>query len=160
MIVAGVAAPQVVLAVHIAAAVVGLGVVFAYPVLLVLGERLERRSLPILLRLRKVIGRRIVNPGLTVVVGAGIYLASDQHLWHRFFVGWGIGAALVIGALEGSLVIPLAGRAADRAEAELATGAQEWGPELRRLRGGLLAAQAAIAALVLVTVYVMTVGAG
>ena len=31
-----------------------------------------------------------MNPALLVLVlGAGIYLASDGHLWSEFFVQWG-----------------------------------------------------------------------
>ena len=31
----------------------------------------------------------------------GIYLASDLELWSSFYVQWGFGVAVVIGAVEG-----------------------------------------------------------
>ena len=37
---------------------------------------------------------------------AGIYLASDEHQWSSFYVGWGILAVIALGALEGAVQIP------------------------------------------------------
>ena len=49
-----------------------------------------------------------VNPALVVILGAGIYMASDAHHWGEFFVQWGTGVVIVIGALVGSVLIPAA----------------------------------------------------
>lgn len=102
---------DVVLAIHIMAVVVGLGVAFAYPVMFAVAARVDPRSLPVLHRIEYTLERFVINPGLLVVVGAGIYLASDGHHWSEFFAQWGLGAALVIGGLVGSVMIPLAKRA-------------------------------------------------
>ena len=76
--------------------------------------------LPWLYRTMQRIGRMLVNPGLLVVVLAGIYLASHLHQWKLFYVQWGIAAAIVIGAIEGAFMIPREGRLAKIAERDLA----------------------------------------
>ena len=73
---------QIALAVHIIFVVAAFGIVIAYPAVAVAAERIDRRSVPVILRTRKVLGRSLVNPGLGVVVIAGVYLASELHQWH------------------------------------------------------------------------------
>jgi uncharacterized membrane protein len=110
-------------AVHIIAVIVGFGAVFVYPLLFAAAARTDPGVTPWLLRSRRRVGRYLVNPGLLVVVLAGIYLAADEHYWSSFFVQWGIAAAIVIGAIEGSMIIPRAGRLAVLAERDLAAAA-------------------------------------
>jgi uncharacterized membrane protein len=114
---------QVVLAIHILAVVIGFGSVFAYPVLFAAAARNDPGVTPWLLRSRQRVGRYLVNPGLLVVVLAGIYLASKLHQWGNFYVGWGVVAALALGALEGSFIVRAAGRLATLAERDLAATA-------------------------------------
>lgn len=114
---------QVVLAIHVLAVVAGFGSVFAFPPLFGALARTDPQVIPSLLRARQRIGRFLINPGLLIVVLAGVYLASKLHQWSTFYVGWGIAAALVIGALEGSFIIRPAGRLADLAERDLAATA-------------------------------------
>jgi hypothetical protein len=123
MLAAAVSFPQVVLAVHILAVVVGFGSVFAFPVLYATAARTDPAVTPWLLRTRQRLGRYLVNPGLVVVVIAGIYLASKLDQWHSFYVQWGLGAAIVIGAIEGAVVIPRTGKLAVIAERDLAATA-------------------------------------
>jgi hypothetical protein len=123
VLVTAVSFSQVVLAIHILAVVVGFGAVFAYPVLFAAAARNDPGVTPWLLRTRQRLGRYLVNPGLVVVVIAGIYLASKLDQWHNFYVQWGLGAAIVIGAIEGSVVIPRSGRLAAIAERDLAATA-------------------------------------
>jgi uncharacterized membrane protein len=148
---------QVILALHIFAVVAAFGVTFAYPVIFLVGEKLDRRSIPLLHRLEQALGRRLINPGLLVVLIAGIYLASHLHDWKQFFVQWGLGVAIVLGALEGALMIPTAGKAAAQAEQDLAAGGVQWSPEYRALRTRLTIVGGTMCLLVLITVYVMTV---
>lgn len=114
---------DVVIGFHVLGAIVGFGTLFAYPLLLSAAARSSPESMPLLLRLRQRVGRFVVNPGLTLVVAAGIYLATDEHYWSSFFVAWGIAVALVIGGIEGAIVIPRAGRLARLAERDLAAAA-------------------------------------
>jgi len=111
---------EIVLAIHVMAVVVAFGVTFAYPIMFAVGARRDPRSLPILHRIEYTIERTLINPGLLVVVAAGIFLASDGHHWSEFFVQWGLAAAIVIGALIGAVMIPTAKRAEAIAERDLA----------------------------------------
>lgn len=154
---------SVVLAFHIAGVVFGFGIVLATPVIGRVVERLDPAATVWWYRVRKALGRRIVNPGLTLVVIAGVVLATDEHKWGSFFVAWGIGAAIVLGALEGSFVIPQSGKLADEAESAVGVGVSAAGASagrsaeyLQRSRR-LMLVQVVMAALVLVTIYLMSV---
>ena len=169
MLVSGVAFADFILAVHILAAIAGFGIVFAFPVLLGAAARTDPPLPPWLLRGRQRIGRYIVNPGLLVVLLAGIYLASDEHAWSDFYVGWGVAAVIVIGALEGSVIIRGSGRLAAVAERDLAATAvpgggrrtsATWSPEYVAQQRTLTRATWALQAIVVVTVFVMATRAG
>src|SRR5438270_13986825 len=99
---------DIVLAVHVMAIVIAFGWTFALPVVYVVAGRHDPRSLPVLHRIEYTIERVVVNPALLLVLGAGIFLASDGHRWSEFFVQWGLGAVIVIGALVGAVMIPAA----------------------------------------------------
>jgi hypothetical protein len=160
VLVSAVAFWQIVLAVHIAAVVVAFGVTFALPVIAGVGPRLDPRAAPLLHRLRQRIGRIVINPGLTLVLIAGIYLASDLHQWHKFYVQWGVAVAIVLGALEGSFMIRQAGKLAELAERDIAAsgdGTVEWSAEYHARVKRTGAVGALMSGLVLVTVYLMTV---
>jgi len=109
-----------VLALHVLAVVVAFGWTFALPVFYLVARRHARRSLPLLHRIEYTTMRLLLNPALVVVLGAGIFLAADEHRWDEFFVQWGLGAIVVMGALAGSASIPLAKRAEEAALADLA----------------------------------------
>src|SRR5262249_52384558 len=81
---------------------------------------MDPRSLPWFFRMQQIIGRRLISPRLAVVLVAGIYLASDLHQWKEFYVQWGLAAVIVIGALEGAVVIPSEGKLAELAERDVA----------------------------------------
>jgi hypothetical protein len=110
-------------------------------------------------RMQQLIGRRLINPGLLVVLIAGVYLASEDHQWGAFYVQWGLAAVVVIGALEGAFMIPREGRLAELAQRDLAAGPGQ-SPEYRAifrqtaLGGGLLIG------IVIVTVFLMATHAG
>jgi ABC-type amino acid transport system permease subunit len=131
-----------VLAIHIFGVIVAFGVTFAYPVFLAAGARQDPRAMPWFHRMQVVVSRRVTNPGLLVVLIAGIVLASDLHQWKHFYVGWGIVAVIVLGALEGAVVSRTTQRLAELAEADVqaaATGKVAWSEEyqaqMKRLRG-------------------------
>ena len=158
-----------VLAIHILAVVIGFGGVFAFPLLFGAAARAEPSAIPVLLRARQNLGRYLINPGLLVVVLAGIYLASKEHQWSSFYVGLGIIAALVLGAIEGSVVIRAAGRLAAIAERDLAAtavpaGGQRisatWSGEYAALFTRFTLAGNAMAAIVVLTVFFMATHLG
>lgn len=123
MIVAA-SAYEVVLALHIMAVVVAFGVTFAYPIMFAVAARQDPGSLPLLHRLEYTITRRLVNPGLLLVMLAGIYLASDGHHWSEFFVQWGLAVVIVIGGVLGAVMIPTSRRAELLAKRDLSSGAE------------------------------------
>jgi hypothetical protein len=106
------------------------------------------------------ISRRLINPGLLVVLVAGIFLASDEHQWKHFFVQWGVGVVVVLGALEGSFMIPREKKLADLAERDVAAGAAEWSPEYLALRKRVAGVGSVQSLLVVVTVFLMATHAG
>jgi hypothetical protein len=97
---------NVVLAVHIMAVVFAFGATLAYPVLLGTIAKADSRALPALYKALHAISTRVIMPGLALVVICGIYMASDAKLWSEFFVQWGLGAVIVIGAVEGMFLSP------------------------------------------------------
>jgi hypothetical protein len=114
-----VTAYSVVLAVHIMAVVFAFGATLAYPVLLGAISKADSRALPALYKALHAISVRVIMPGLAVVVVCGIYLASDHKLWSDFFVQWGLGAAVAIGAVEGMFLSPNERRLVEVAERDL-----------------------------------------
>ncbi|MHB8658803.1 MAG: hypothetical protein ACYC91_12770 [Solirubrobacteraceae bacterium] len=150
---------DVVIAVHVMGVMIAFGAVFAYPLFVLAAERFGRSSMPVLHRLQQLIGRRLINPGLGVVLLAGIYLASDLHQWKHFYVQWGLAITIVLGGLEGAVMIRGEGRLAELAERDLGTGDTSWSAEYLALRTRLGAVGALMIALVLITIYLMTVQA-
>ncbi|HEX7610923.1 MAG TPA: DUF2269 family protein [Solirubrobacteraceae bacterium] len=116
-----------VLGIHVIAVVAAFGVTFALPLMYSVAARRDPRSLPLMHRVEYTIERMLVNPGLLLVLIAGIYLASDGKHWSEFFVQWGLVAVVVIGAIVGAILIPTAKKAEALAERDLASGAE--GPE-------------------------------
>lgn len=163
MIVPAVAFVEIVLAVHIMAAVLAFGVTFAYPIITVTIEKADPRALPSMHRAELAVGRRLIQPALAVVVIAGIYLASKEHQWSTFYVQWGLGAAIVLGALGGAFFSPIERRLIELAERDVGaatdatvTLSDEYHSQARRLAivGGLSSL------LVLVTIFLMATHTG
>jgi Predicted integral membrane protein (DUF2269) len=151
---------EVVLAIHIMAVVVAFGFTFAYPIMFGVAARHEPRGLPLLHRVEYTIERMLVNPGLLVVILAGIYLASKGHYWSQFFVQWGLAAAIVIGALVGAVMIPTAKRAEQTAARDVAAageGEVELSVEYRALVRRLSTVGSLLSVLVLVTILFMVI---
>jgi hypothetical protein len=169
MLATAVAFSDFVLAVHILAAVIGFGVVFAFPLMVSTAARHEPAMLPGLLRARQRVGRFLINPGLLVLLLAGIYLASDLHQWSYFYVQWGVAAVIALGAIEGALVIRRAGTLAATADRDLAAsgvaaGGQrlsaQWSPEYARDQRVLQIGTTLFQLIVVITVFLMATHAG
>ena len=154
---------SVVLAVHIAAVVVGFGVTFAYPIIFAVVEKEDKRALPALLRAEKVIGQRLISPSLLVILLAGIYLASKLHVWSSFYVQWGFGVAIVLGAMGGMFFGPTEGRMIELAERDVAAagdGEVVLSPEYLAQSKRLAIGGASASLLVLVTIFFMATQTG
>lgn len=158
-----VSAYDVVLAIHIMAVVVTFGAVFAYPLMFGVASKADPRSLPVIHRIETTIERLLVNGGLVVVVGAGIFLATDGKHWSDFFVQWGLGAAIVIGGVVGAVMIPASKRAQQLAERDLADGATggdgepAWSEEYLAISRRLKLVGTFLSLLVLATIFMMAV---
>jgi hypothetical protein len=163
-VVPAVAFYEVVLALHILAVVIAFGATFAYPVMLGAVARADPRALPAVYRAIHAISQRVISPGLLAVVIFGAYLASKLHLWHAFFVQWGLGVALVIGALEGMYLGPREKRLVALAEADIsaagAAGEVSQSEEHRALVRSVGAAGALMDLLVIITIYFMATQTG
>ncbi len=102
----------------------------------------------------------LVNPGLLLVLLAGIFLASDGHHWSEFFVQWGLAAVVVIGALVGAVMIPAGKRAEQLAERDIAAsgdGPLQLSAEYQALVRRLTTVGSLLSALVLVTILFMAI---
>jgi hypothetical protein len=160
------------------AVVIAFGVTFAYPIMFAVAAKHGPRSLPLVHRIEYSIERMLVNPGLALVLIAGIYLASKGHYWSDFFVQWGLAAVVVIGALVGAVMIPTAKRAEIAAARDLAAidagaagasgapgapGAEpsvEMSEEYRALVRRLSTVGSLLSLLVLVTIAIMALHVG
>jgi hypothetical protein len=151
------------LAVHIAAVVIAFGVTFAYPVMYAVGIRTEPRSMPGIHRVQDAVGKRVISPFLALALLAGIYLASKLHTWSDFYVQWGLGVIIVIGALGGAFFAPRERRLAELAERDVAAtaeGSVSFSAEYTALRKQVLIVGLASNALVLLTIYFMVAQTG
>ncbi len=149
---------DVVLAIHIIAVVVAFGVTFAYPIIFAVAGKREPRSLPLMHRISYTVERMLVNPGLLLVLLAGIYLASDGHHWSEFFVQWGLAVVVVIGALVGAVMIPAGKRAEQLAERDIAAsgdGQVELSADYQAVVRRLQTVGSLLSALVLLTIFFM-----
>lgn len=154
---------EIVLALHILAVVFAFGATFAYPVLLGAVTKADTRALPALYRALHAISQRVIMPGLAAVVIFGIYLASHLHLWHAFFVQWGIAVAVVIGAVEGAYLGPREKRLVEVADRDMAAaggGAVTFGAEHNALVRRIGGVGALMDLLIVLTIYFMVAHTG
>jgi len=87
---------------HIVAAVVAFGIVFAYPVLLATMRRTSPAAMPALHRAQRRIGQVVVTPAATVVLLAGLYMASDRWDFSQSWISTGIVIVVVLLGLGGA----------------------------------------------------------
>ncbi len=167
MLASAVAFSDFVLAIHILAVVVAFGATFAYPLIFAAAFKADPKVVPWLFSVVRRIDRYIVNPGLAVVLLAGIYLASDLHQWGSFYVQWGLGAVIVIGAGVGAYMIPREGKLAEIAERDLAAvgagataASPPWSEEFRALQKQVAIGGAILDLIVVVTIFLMATHAG
>ncbi|HEV7586410.1 MAG TPA: DUF2269 family protein [Solirubrobacteraceae bacterium] len=149
-----------VLALHIIAVVVAFGWTFTLPLVYTVATKVDPRSLPVLHRIEYTISRVVANPALLVIIVAGIFLASDGHHWKEFFVQWGLGVAILIGALLGAILIPTAKRAEEAVRRDLegfTGGSFQPGAEYMAAARRLNIVGSAASLLVLITIVIMAV---
>jgi uncharacterized membrane protein len=95
---------DVVLWVHITAVVTAFGALFAYPVFLVVNARAPLAERAGFHRLQIAFSKLITGPVIVVVLAAGIYLASDAHLWSQTWVTVPLVLLIVIAGLGATVL--------------------------------------------------------
>jgi hypothetical protein len=132
---------DVVVSVHVMAVIAAFGGWFAYPLLTPRGDAAAHRA-------HARAARFVVNPAGTLVLLAGIYLATDRSYWDKVWVGVPLAILVVVLGITGSYFIPRQKRLAALADA----GA---GPDYAALASQVRSVMAFAAALVLVAVFFM-----
>jgi uncharacterized membrane protein len=112
----------VVLFVHIVAVVVGLGVVFTYPLLDAFARRGRGTDLVALHRFQSFLTQRLIQPALLVILLAGIYLATDRWSLGDGWISATFAIVIVLGGLAGAVFGPTEKKLAALAERDLASG--------------------------------------
>jgi uncharacterized membrane protein len=95
---------DVVLWIHITAVVVAFGALFAYPLFLRVNARAPIGARAGLHRMQIAFSKRVTGPTIAVILAAGMYLASDAHLWSQGWVGAGLGLLIVIAGLGATVL--------------------------------------------------------
>jgi hypothetical protein len=155
---------EVVLALHILAVVIAFGATFAYPVLLGTITKADARALPALYRALHAISQRVIMPGVAAILIFGIYLASKLHVWDAFYVQWGLGVVVVIGAIEGMYLGPRERRLVEVADQDVAAasgdGSVTFSAEHDALVKRIGGVGAVMDLLVILTIYFMATHTG
>jgi len=154
---------ELVLIVHIAAAIIAFGVVFSYPVLLATGRRVSPAAMPALHRAQHRIGQVVVTPAATVVLLAGLYMASDRWEFSQSWISAGIAIIVVLLGLGGAYFSPRERRLAELAERDIeASGGGEiaFSEEYERLNRQVAIVGAVAFVLVIAAVWVMVTKPG
>ena len=113
---------DVVLTVHILAVVVAFGVVFAYPLIDSQIKRAGPAALPGLHRLHLALATKLVQPAMTIVLLAGLYLALDRWSLGDPWISATFAILIVLFGLTGAILIPADKRLAELAEQDLKAG--------------------------------------
>jgi uncharacterized membrane protein len=150
---------DLVLTVHILAVVVAFGVVFAYPVIDGYVRRAAPGSLATLHQLHVRLARRVITPAMTVVLLAGLYLATDRWSLGDPWISATFAILFVLFGLTGAVLTPFDRRLAQLAERDANAGG---GPsaeyERERRRADLFGGFALL--LVVVAIFLMTAKPG
>jgi uncharacterized membrane protein len=136
----------VVVALHIIAVVAAYGLPLSAPLLVPYVRRTHPEGLPGLHAAQYRLNNVVTAPFTVVLLGFGIYLASDGHRWGDPFVSIGIAAVAIIAVVGGAVVVPAVKRLA-----ALEPSSAEYATVYRRY----MAAECFLGAVVLVTIFAM-----
>jgi len=149
---------DVVLTVHILAVVIAFGVVFAYPVLDAVLKASGIR-LAALHRLHIALATRLVQPAMTVVLLAGLYLALDRWSLGDPWISATFAILIVLFALTGAVLVPTDKRLAELAERDEKAGDKPSAEYLAQSRKADIVGSIALL-LVVVAIFLMTAKPG
>src|SRR4051812_11609456 len=97
---------DVVLAIHVMGVVAAFGIVLAYPVLMPWLRRAHPDAMAAFHEAQDELGKRLMSPGMVVVLVAGIYLASKEDVWSEIWVSVPLVILIVLGGLGGAYFSP------------------------------------------------------
>jgi uncharacterized membrane protein len=149
---------DVVKALHVAAAIVAFGVVFAYPVITPFIRRHNPAAMPALHATQAHLGKVLITPGMVVLLGAGIYLASDRHYWDQTWVTVPLVLLIVLFGLGGAFFSPRERKLAELAQRDVDAsqgGEVKFSDEYETLANQWAAVGGLAGVLVLVAVFFM-----
>jgi len=139
---------SVVVALHIIAAFAAYGLPLAYPLILPYLRRHHPAALPGVHAIQYRLNRYLTGPFTVLLLGFGIYLASDGGYWEEPFVAIGVVAIAIIALVGGGVIVP-----ATKRLAALEPSCEEYARVFRRY----MTAEVALGALVLIATFVMAV---
>ena len=146
-------------ALHVMAVIAAYGLPLAYPMLLPYLRRRHPRAMPGIHDVQYRLNQRLTGVGTVLIIGFGVYLASNQHLWSKLWVQVPIGAMAAIVVLGGAIVVPSSRRMAELARADVesapAGGAVAWGSEYERVYRRYMAIEVLLGVLVLTATFFM-----
>lgn len=141
---------------HVIAVVVALGPTFGYGIFFSVLPKYPR-SAPALIEGMRRIDRYLVNPGLVLLLVAGIFLLADSgSVWGSsdFFVVWGFIAIIALFAVQHGFFASRSARLQKIAERDLAAG-EGFSPEFEAASQRMAQVGAATGLLVVLTVFFM-----
>jgi hypothetical protein len=95
---------DVMLWVHITAVVTAFGALFSYPVFLAVNARAPLTQRANFHRLQIAFSKRVTGPVIAVVLLAGVYMATDAHLWSQTWVTVPLVLLIVIAGLGATVL--------------------------------------------------------
>ncbi|MBS1883533.1 MAG: DUF2269 family protein [Actinobacteria bacterium] len=141
---------------HIIAVVVALGPTFGYGVMFSVLPKYPRAAPALIAGVRKV-DRILVNPGMILLLVAGIVLlATSGSIWKgsQFFIVWGFLAIIALFGLQHGFFAPQMAKLEEIAERDLA-GGDSLSPEFDASSQRIAQVGAATGILVVLTVFIM-----
>jgi uncharacterized membrane protein len=126
--------------IHVLAVVLAFGPTFGYGIFIGVAEKTAPRSIPAVLRGIQQTDRFLVQPGLIVVLLAGIYMLADHHIGaSESWVSVGFVAIVVLFGMAHGFFRPNVAKALELSERDLAAGdtlGTEYGVVSKKLENG------------------------
>ena len=141
---------------HILAVVLAFGPTFGYALVLSVSPQFPRATPALLAGVQRV-DRYLVNPGMVVILIAGIVLlATSSSVWDgsQFFVVWGFIAIIALFGLQHGYFQPAVRRARELAERDVAAG-DSLSPEFEALSKQYGQVGTLAGVIVVVTIFIM-----
>jgi hypothetical protein len=141
---------------HVVAVVIALGPTFGYGIFFSVLPKYPRSAPAMIAGIRKV-DRLLVNPGMIVILIAGIVLiATSSSYWSgsQFFIVWGFIAIIALFGVQHGFFGPQMDRLQEIADKDLSAG-DTLSPEFEATSQKIAQVGAAAGALVLLTIFIM-----